>query len=87
MRAHDRAAGRHHPPPRSRNSVGSDGAWKIKLVIQPAAQSPNINVNDLGFFACLKIRVCKEGSKRFDATGATMSATLHAYGIDISERT
>ena len=38
------------------NKAGNDQNWSIKLITQPA-QSPDLNINDLGFFRSLKTRV------------------------------
>ena len=45
-----------HDNPRKLNLAGKAGGWNIKLVTQPA-QSPDLNINDLGFFSSLKSRV------------------------------
>ena len=36
------------------NSAGMGRGWMVELVTQPA-QSPDLNVNDLGVFASLKV--------------------------------
>jgi hypothetical protein len=38
------------------NQEGRKDGWKIQVVTQPP-QSPDLNVNDLGFFRSLKCRV------------------------------
>ncbi len=38
------------------NEAGKQGPWSIKLVTQPT-QSPDLNINNLGFFSSLKTRV------------------------------
>lgn len=38
------------------NSAGMGLGWLVELVTQPA-QSPDLNINDLGFFSSLKSRV------------------------------
>ena len=47
------------------NRVEKSRGWNIQLVRQPA-QSPDLNVNDLGFFASLKSRVWRERFGRND---------------------
>jgi hypothetical protein len=38
------------------NELGREGGWHIEVVTQPA-QSPDLNINDLGFFRSMKTRV------------------------------
>jgi transposase len=49
------------------NQEGRKDGWKIQVVTQPP-QSPDLNVNDLGFFRSLKCRVetLKDGANNMD---------------------
>ena len=43
------------------NSVGAAGRRNLQWVTQPAQPPEDLNINDLGGFASLKIRVGREG--------------------------
>ena len=51
------------------NQEGQKDGWNIEVLTQPA-QSPDLNVNDLGFYCSLKCRV--EQLKSDDATVETL---------------
>ena len=51
--------------PEIRNSAGMGRGWMVELVTQPA-QSPDLNVNDLGFFASLTSRVWRMNASSID---------------------
>jgi hypothetical protein len=55
------------------NDLGQEGGWDIEVVTQ-SAQSPDLNINDLGFFRSMKTRV--EALKAPRATLDTMMAGI-----------
>ena len=64
------AAGRRDPShgednPEILNSAGMGRGWLVELKTQPS-QSPDLNVNDLGFFASLKSRVWRANASSVD---------------------
>lgn len=66
----DRAARRFHTPhghdpPNKLNSAGREGGWNAKIVAE-LVQSPDLNVNELGFFASFKSLVSEEGYRSID---------------------
>lgn len=61
------------------NEAGRRGDWNIEVVTQPA-QSPDLNVNDLGFFRSLKTRV--DALKATNATLETMMEAIEAAWED-----
>jgi hypothetical protein len=52
------------------NELGREDGWNIQVVTQPA-QSPDLNVNDLGFFRSMKTRV-----EALKAPGATLDTMM-----------
>ena len=59
--------------------------WMVKLVTQPA-QSPDLNVNDLGFFASLKSRVWGMKASSIDELVETIFDQYEKYDGDTMER-
>jgi hypothetical protein len=55
--------------------AGNDGRWSINLITQPA-QSPDLNINDLGFFRSLKTRVLQ---MRFSTIEGMMKVVYDEY--------
>ena len=74
-----------HDTPSKLNATGREGGWNIKLVTQPA-QSPDLNVNDLGFFASLESVVWKEGYESVDEMVAGIPAMFVEYDTKTLER-
>ena len=57
-------------------SAGMGRGWMVELVTQPA-QSPHLNVNDLGFFASLKMRVWGMNSSSIDELVSSNLSLIH----------
>ena len=55
--------------------AGNEGHWSINLIMQPA-QSPDLNINDLGFFRSLKTRVLET---KFDTVEKMMEVVYDEY--------
>ena len=64
--------------PEIRNSAGMGRGWMVELVTQPA-QSPDLNVNDLGFFASLKSRVWGMNASSIDELVQTIFQQYDEY--------
>ncbi|CAN0047978.1 unnamed protein product, partial [Sphacelaria rigidula] len=67
------------------NSAGMGRGWMVELVTQPA-QSPDLNVNDLGFFASLKSRVWGMNASSIDELVETIFKQYDEYDGDTLER-
>ena len=59
--------------------------WLVELVTQPA-QSPDLNINDLGFFASLKSRVWGMNASTVDELVQTIFDQYEEYDGDTLER-
>ena len=59
--------------------------WMVELVTQPA-QSPDLNVNDLGFFASLKSRVWGMNASSIDELVGTIFQQYEEYDSATVER-
>ena len=67
------------------NSAGMGRGWMVELVTQPA-QSPDLNVNDLGFFASLKSRVWGINASSIDELVETIFQQYEEYDSATLER-
>ncbi|CAM9347038.1 unnamed protein product [Sphacelaria rigidula] len=67
------------------NSAGMGQGWLVELVTQPF-QSPDLNINDLSFFASLKSRVCGMNSSTVDELVETIFQHYEEYDSDTLER-
>ena len=67
------------------NSAGMGHGWLVELVTQPA-QSPDLNSNDLGFFASLKSRVWGMNASTVDELVQTIFDQYEEYDGDTLER-
>ncbi|CAN0505402.1 unnamed protein product, partial [Laminaria digitata] len=67
------------------NSAGMGRGWLVELVTQPA-QSPDFNVNDLGFFASLKSRVWGMNACSIDELVEDIFEQYEEYDGDTLER-
>ncbi|CAM9592210.1 unnamed protein product, partial [Sphacelaria rigidula] len=63
------------------NSAGMGRGWIVELVTQPA-QSPDMNVNDLGFFTSLKSRVWGMNASSTDELMETIFKHYEEYDGD-----
>lgn len=84
-----RAAGRHQTGgargiPRKLSLAGRKYGWNINLVTPPA-QSPDLNINDLGLFPSLKSRVWKEYYRTLDALVEGAKSIYGQYEADTLE--
>ena len=71
--------------PRELNLAGKVEGWNIKLITQPA-QSPDLNINDLGFFSSLKSRVWQESFSTCDELAASVATMYDDYDAETLER-
>ncbi|CAM9787782.1 unnamed protein product, partial [Sphacelaria rigidula] len=67
------------------NSAGMGRGWMVELVTQPA-QSPDLNVNNFGFFASLKSRVWGMNASSIDELVETIFKQYEEYDGDTLER-
>jgi len=67
------------------NSAGMGHGWLVELVTQPA-QSPDLNVNDLGFFASLKSRVWGMNACSIDGLVEAIFEQYEEYDGETLER-
>ncbi|CAN0061435.1 unnamed protein product, partial [Laminaria digitata] len=67
------------------NSAGMGRGWMVELVTQPA-QSPDLKVNDLGFFASLKSRVWGMNTSSIDELVKTIFKQCAEYDGATLER-
>ncbi|CAN0188679.1 unnamed protein product, partial [Laminaria digitata] len=67
------------------NSAGMGQGWSVELVTQPA-QSPDLNIKDLGFFASLKSRVWGMNASAVDELVETIFQQYEEYDGDTLER-
>lgn len=67
------------------NSAGMGRGWLVELVTQPA-QSPDLNINDLGFFASLKARVWGMNASSVDELVECIFQQYEEYDGDTLER-
>ncbi|CAN0246078.1 unnamed protein product, partial [Laminaria digitata] len=67
------------------NSAGMGRGWLVELKTQPL-QSPDLNVNDLGFFASLKSRVWRANANSVDELVKNIFNLYEEYGGDTLER-
>ena len=65
--------------------AGMGHGWLVELVTQPA-QSPDLNINDLGFFASLKSRVWGMNASTVDELVQTIFDQYEEYDGDTLER-
>ncbi|CAN0464352.1 unnamed protein product [Laminaria digitata] len=66
-------------------SAGMGRGWLVELKTQPS-QSPDLNVNDLGFFASLKSRVWRANAGSVDELVQNIFDLYEAYDGDTLER-
>ena len=71
--------------PEIRNSAGMGRGWLVELKTQPS-QSPDLNVNDLGFFASLKSRVWRANVSSVDELMQNVFDQYEEYDGDTLER-
>ena len=67
------------------NSAGMGRGWLVELKTQPS-QSPDLNVNDLGFFASLKSRVWRASASSVDELVQNVFDQYEEYDGDTLER-
>ncbi|CAM9188403.1 unnamed protein product, partial [Laminaria digitata] len=67
------------------SSAGMGRGWLVEFKTQPL-QSPDLNVNDLGFLASLKSRVWKANANSVDELVKTIFDLYEEYGGDTLER-
>ena len=67
------------------NSAGMGRGWMVELVTQPA-QSPDLNVNVLGFFASLTSRVWEMNASSIDELVETIFEQYEEYDSATLER-
>ncbi|CAM9362117.1 unnamed protein product, partial [Laminaria digitata] len=67
------------------NSAGMGRGWLVELVTQPS-QSPDLNINDLGFFASLKSRVWGMNASTVKELVDTIFQQYEEYDGDTLER-
>jgi hypothetical protein len=62
---------------------GRKNGWNIKVITQPA-QSPDLNINDLGFFRSIKCQVeqIKKGANSLDSLFDAVSEAWETYSPD-----
>lgn len=72
---------------RELNDLGSKRGWKVKFQVQPA-QSPDFNINDLGFFSSLKsqVNLIKNEAKTADEFEQKIREAWRDYQPDTLER-
>ena len=71
--------------PQRLNEAGKEGGWNIKLVTQPA-QSPDLNINDLGFFCSLKSRVWQRRFETLEDMARGVKVMFDEYDAQTLER-
>jgi len=69
------------------NRIGKLFGWNIQFIIQPP-QSPDLNVNDLGFFRSLKMRVnnLKNNGQTTDLLSERVMEAWNSYDANTLER-
>ncbi|CAN0403648.1 unnamed protein product, partial [Laminaria digitata] len=67
------------------NSAGMGRGWLVELKTQPS-QSPDLNVNDLGFFASLKSRVWRANANSVNELVKNNFDLYEKYDGDTLER-
>ncbi|CAM9154592.1 unnamed protein product, partial [Sphacelaria rigidula] len=67
------------------NSAGMGKGWLAELVAQPS-QSPDLNINDLGFFASLKSRMWRMNASSIDELVKTIFMEYEDHDSDTLER-
>jgi hypothetical protein len=69
------------------DGLGSEDGWNIKIVTQPS-NSPDLNINDLGFFNSLKHRVSglKNKALNIDQLMANVRQEWHEYDSNTLEK-
>ena len=67
------------------NSAGMGRGWLVELKTQPS-QSPDLNVNDLGFFASLKSRVWRASASSVNELVQNVFDQYEEYDGDTMER-